>query len=47
MDNASYHCRRSKPYPVKSWTKKMVEWLNNKKIPYPNKCQKKKEKKDV
>ncbi len=42
MGNASYHCRQSK-YPVKSWTKKkMVEWLNQKNILYPNKIMSKK-----
>ncbi len=43
MDNASYHSRRSEPHPVKSWTKKkMVEWLQVKKIAFPEKCLKKK-----
>ncbi len=43
MDNASYHSRRSEPYPVKSWTKKnMVAWLKQKEIVYPQKCLKKK-----
>ena len=27
MDNASYHSRLDDPVPTKSWTKKMIEWL--------------------
>lgn len=39
MDNAPYHSRRREEYPVQSWTKKkMVEWLDKKAIPYPDKC---------
>ena len=39
MDNAPYHSRRKEEYPVQSWTKKkMVEWLDTKAIPYPEKC---------
>ena len=41
MDNASYHSRRSEPLPVKSWTKKrMIEWLQDKKIDFPPKSRK-------
>ena len=36
MDNASYHSRRCEELPVKNWTKKrMIEWLDEKRIPYP------------
>ena len=28
MDNASYHSRQCEEVPVKSWTKKMIEWLD-------------------
>ena len=39
MDNAPYHSRRKEEYPVQSWSKKkMMEWLDAKAIPYPEKC---------
>ena len=39
MDNASYHSRRCEELPVKNWTKKrMIEWLDEKGIPYPPKA---------
>ena len=39
MDNAPYHSRRKEEYPVKSWTKKkLIEWLNQKSITYPEKA---------
>ena len=39
MDNATYHSRRSEPIPVKSWTKKrMIEWVQAKKIEFPPKA---------
>ena len=39
MDNASYHSRRCEELSVKNWTKKrMIEWLDEKGIPYPPKA---------
>ena len=39
MANASYHSRRIEEIPVKSWTKKrMIEWMDNKGISYPQKA---------
>ena len=40
MDTASYHGRCSEPVPVKSWTKKMVEWLQDRGIAFPPKAYK-------
>ena len=40
MNNASYHSQCSEPVPVKSWTKKMLEWLRDRRIAFAPKAKK-------
>ncbi|KAB0800354.1 hypothetical protein PPYR_06094 [Photinus pyralis] len=41
MDNASYHSGLLEKIPTKSWTKqRMIEWLGEKNIGYPEKAMK-------